>query len=262
MITKPGPDGLLSRFNKAAKSLLGATAVGMMLLGGSASHASSLPPPDIAPSTQPDDSVNYEYIGNRTIRLTGTINTKTAIEVIEKMLELSRKDPKADIELRINSGGGEVNAGFAIYDVMKSLPNDVRTVCEGNAQSMAAFLLSAGTQGKRFAYPNCEIMYHQPSWGETGQITDMQITTAQGNVSKDRMIKLLSRDSGWPERVIRDLLERNFYPTTQEAKEMGFIDHLIEDPNPDPLPAPKTQLPDNFCANRGRLHMELCRPAP
>lgn len=261
MTTKPSPDGLLSRFNKAAKSFLGATAIGMILLGGSVSHASPPSPPDTTTSAQPDDSVNYEYLGNRTIRLTGTINTKTAIEVIEKLLELSRKDPKADIELRINSGGGEVSAGFAIYDVMKSLPNDVRTVCEGNAQSMAAFLLSAGTPGKRFAYPSCEIMYHQPSWGETGQITDMQITTAQGNVSKERMIKILAKDSGWSPKVIRDLLERNFYPTTQEAKEMGFIDHLIEDPAPDPAPAPKTQLPANFCANPGRQHMELCRPS-
>lgn len=259
MTTKTSPQGLLSRFNKAAKSLLGAGALGLMLIGGSAA-ANPAPAPDANVTAQPNNSVNYEYVGNRTIRLTGAINTETAVAIIQKMMELSQKDPVADIELRINSGGGEVDAGLAIYDVMRSLPNDIRTVCEGNAQSMAAILLSGGTQGKRFAYPNCEIMYHQPSWGKNGQITDMQITTAQGNALKNRMNGLLARDSGWPERVIRDLLERNFYPTTEEAREMGFIDQIIADPNPGPAAPPKTQLPDGFCDNPGRRHMQVCRP--
>src|SRR5688572_23166346 len=101
MTTRPGPGRILSRFNQTAKSFLGGTAIGMMLPARSVSHAPAPPPPDTTTSAQPDDSVNYEYLGNRTIRLTGPINTKTAIEVIEKLLELSRKDPKADIELRI-----------------------------------------------------------------------------------------------------------------------------------------------------------------
>jgi len=260
MSTDPKPaTGLLSRFNRAATYIVSAVAAaGLLLVAGSA-YTDQAPESLVAGARQ-SNSVNYEYAGDRTIRLTGSINKATAVAVIDKMLELSKEDPRADIELRINSPGGVVSDGLAILDVMKSLPNDVRTVCEGEAQSMAAFILSAGTPGKRFAYPNCEIMFHQPSWGETGQITDMQITTAQGNVSKDRLNKILAENSGWPENVIRDLLERNFYPNADEAKQMGFIDQIINDPRPDPAAAPKTQLPNGFCDNPGRRHLHICRP--
>lgn len=253
------PAGLVSRFNKAAKALLGATTIGLLLMGGSVA-ADTARQSQPATATQQDEDINYEYDGGRTIRLTGSVNKATAIKIIDKMIELSKADPNADIELRISSGGGSVPDGMAIYDVMKSLPNDIRTVCEGEAQSMAAFLLSAGTQGKRYAYPNCEIMYHQPSWGTRGQITDMEIITSQGNVSKDQMIEIIAEDTGWSEKVIRDLLERNFYPTAEEAKEMGFIDHIIEEQNPDAAPTPKTKLPDGFCDNPGRNHMDICSP--
>ncbi len=257
MSTKTKPQGLFSRFNKVA-SWLGGAALSVALLAGCVSSEASTPPKTNA--TQQDNDLNYEYLGGRTIRLTGVINKATATAVIEKMLELSRKDPNTDIELRINSPGGVVSDGFAIYDVMKSLPNDVRTVCEGEAQSMAAFLLSAGTQGKRFSYQNCEIMYHQPSWGAQGQITDMDVTTAQGNVSKDRMINIIAGDTGLPVKTVRGLLERNFYPSAKEAQAMGFIDHVIKGPKPEVKPAPKTTLPEGFCDNPGRRHMGLCQP--
>lgn len=258
------PSRLFSRFNKAAKTFLASTALGAVLASGTAMAAdpagssSSLTPV----AAQQNHAVNYEYVGNRTIRLSGPVNQETAEAIINKMIALSQEDPDADIELRINSPGGDVNQGMAIYDVMKSLPNDIRTVCEGNAQSMGAFLLSAGTQGKRYSYPNCEIMYHQPSWGTNGKITDMTITTAEGNATKDKMIRVIAEDTGWSEKVVRDLLERNFYPNAEEAREMGFIDHVIEETKPDPAPTPKTKanLPGGFCDNQGRKHMDLCQP--
>lgn len=268
MVSSKQPGGLLSSFNRASfnttgfakstRALFAAAAIG--LLAGCAGPAIAQNTDYPTPITHSQQSDDYVYDDARTVRLSGNITPSVAEKVITKLLELSRQDPEADIELRINSGGGSVVAGMAIYDVMKSLPNDIRTVCEGEAQSMAAFLLSAGAQGKRYTYPNCEIMYHQPSWGVNGQITDMDVITAQGNASKDAMIRIIAEDSGWSEDFIRNLLERNFYPTAKEAKEMGFVDHIIRDQNPDPAAPPKFRLPDGFCDNPGRRYIDECRP--
>lgn len=194
-----------------------------------------------------------------TVRLLGPITDKSATEVINKMKSLSQKDPKSDIEFIINSGGGSVTAGFAIYDVMQSLPNDIKTVCEGHASSMAAFLLASGTNGKRYTYPNCEIMFHQPSWGTSGQITDMNITVSAGNQMKERMIKILSNHTGWTPNIMRDMTERNFYIYGDEATDMGFVDKTIEPGKPHIAPVKRDTLPPSFCNKPGHSYIPPCR---
>lgn len=207
-------------------------------------------------STEPPKTDNNT---DMTIRLLGPIDDKSATVIINKMKSLSKKDPKSDIELIINSGGGSVTAGFAIYDVMQSLPNDIKTVCEGQAASMAAFLLSSGTAGKRYSYPNCEIMFHQPSWGKNGQITDINITASAGNQMKERMIKILSQHTGWTPNILRDMMERNFYIYGDEATSMGFVDKTIEPSKPLADPVKRDKLPPSFCKKPGRSYIPSCR---
>lgn len=196
---------------------------------------------------------------SRTIRLLGAVTEHSATDVINQMKALSKEDPNADIEFIINSPGGSISAGFAIYDVMRSLPNDIKTVCEGKAMSMGAFLLSAGTQGKRYTYPNCDIMYHQPSWGTNGKITDMENVVDYGNNMKGRMIRIISTHTGWEPHILRDMMEQDFFVDGAEAQQLGFVDHIIQPAKPDPTPAPRT-LPENFCDKPGRSYIPACRP--
>lgn len=258
-----GQSGIFAQLKRLTFSFLGASALGLILNGCSAPDNPTPQQPTAAKAASAQailisSGLKEEKPESRVIRLSGEVTTEMATAIIDKMIELSKADPKADIELRINSPGGSVDAGMAIYDVMQSLPNDIRTVCEGEAQSMAAVLLVAGAQGKRYAYPHCTVMMHQPSWGARGKITDMQIITAQGVHDKKRMAEVLSLHTGQPLSTMYQLFDRELYPHENELKEMGIIDHIM--PQKLPKVESKSKLPDNFCNDPGRQHIPLCNP--
>ena len=152
------------------------------------------------------------------------VNDTTASLIIAQLLFLEGQDPDKDISLYINSPGGSVTAGMAIYDTMNYIKCDVSTICVGLAASMGAFLLSSGAKGKRFALPNSEIMIHQPLAGAQGQITDIKIHTDRLVRIKDKLNHILSENTGRPlDEIIRDT-ERDNFLTAAEAKDYGLID--------------------------------------
>lgn len=163
----------------------------------------------------------------RIIFLGSEVNDVTASLAVAQMLFLEAEDPDKDIQLYINSPGGSVTAGFAIYDTMQYIKCDVSTICIGMAASMGAFLLTAGAKGKRFALPNSEIMIHQPLGGARGQATDIQIHAEQILKIKNRLNEILSERTGQPlERIQRDT-ERDYFMSANQAKEYGIIDQVI-----------------------------------
>ena len=145
-----------------------------------------------------------------------------------QLLYLEAQDPDKDISLYINSPGGSVTAGMAIYDTMNYIKCDVSTICIGMAASMGAFLLSSGAKGKRYALPNAEIMIHQPSAGTQGQITDMAIHLKRLETIKKRMNKILSENTGKPIEVVTADCERDNFMTAEEALEYGLIDKVFD----------------------------------
>ena len=145
-----------------------------------------------------------------------------------QLLYLEAQDPDKDIQLYINSPGGSVTDGMAIYDTMQYVKCDVSTICVGMAASMGAFLLSAGAKGKRIALPNAEIMIHQPSAGTQGQITDMAIHLRRLEIIKKRLNTILSENTGKPIEVVTADCERDNFMTAQEAMEYGLIDKVID----------------------------------
>jgi ATP-dependent Clp protease protease subunit len=164
---------------------------------------------------------------DRIIFLGEEINNVTANLVVAQLLFLEAEDPDKDIYLYINSPGGSVTAGMAIYDTMQYIKADVSTICIGMAASMGAFLLSGGAKGKRFAVPNAEVMIHQPLGGASGQATDIQIHAEHILRIKKRLNKLLSENTGQPlEKIERDV-ERDYFMTAEEAKAYGLIDEII-----------------------------------
>ena len=164
---------------------------------------------------------------DRIIFLGEEVNETTASLVIAQLLFLESEDPGKDIQLYINSPGGMVTAGLAIYDTLNYIKCDVSTICMGLAASMGAFLLSSGTKGKRFALPNSEIMIHQPSGGAKGQATEIEIVAENILKTKKRLNEILAKNTGKPyEQVVADC-ERDHYLTAQEAKEYGLIDDVI-----------------------------------
>jgi ATP-dependent Clp protease protease subunit len=164
---------------------------------------------------------------DRIIFLGGEIFDATADLVVAQMLFLEAKDPDKDIQLYINSPGGSVTAGLAIYDTMQYIKSDVSTICIGLAASMGAFLLSAGTKGKRFALPNSEILIHQPLGGARGQASDIQIHAEQIIKLKKRLNKILAERTGQSlEKIERDT-DRDFFMSAHDAKEYGIIDEVI-----------------------------------
>ena len=165
---------------------------------------------------------------DRIIFLGGEINDDTANLVVAQMLFLEMEDPQADISLYINSPGGSVTDGLAIYDTMQYIKCDVSTICMGMAASMGAFLLSAGTKGKRLALPNSTIMIHQPLGGYKGQATDMEIHTRYMLDTKERLNRILSENTGKPLDIIKNDTERDNFMTAQEALEYGLIDKVID----------------------------------
>jgi ATP-dependent Clp protease protease subunit len=167
-------------------------------------------------------------LNDRIILLNEDVNSASAGVVVAQLLYLEGQDPEKDISLYINSPGGVITDGMAIYDTMQYIKCDVSTICIGMAASMGSFLLAAGTKGKRFALPNSEIMIHQPSGGAQGQATDISIHANHILRIKDRLNHILSERTGQPLEVIQRDTERDNFMTAQEALEYGLIDKVIE----------------------------------
>ena len=167
-------------------------------------------------------------LNDRIIFLSEEVNDATASLVVAQLLYLEAQDPDKDIQFYINSPGGSVTAGMAIYDTMRYIKCDVATICVGMAASMGAFLLSAGTKGKRMALPNAEIMIHQPSAGNQGQITDMAIHMKRLQTIKERMNRILADNTGKSVEEVTAACERDNFMTAQEAMEFGIIDRVLE----------------------------------
>ncbi len=167
-------------------------------------------------------------LNDRIIILSEEVNDTTASLVVAQLLYLESQDPDKDISFYINSPGGSISAGMAIYDTMQYIKCDVSTICIGMAASMGSFLLAAGAKGKRYALPNSEIMIHQPLGGMQGQATDIKIHADHIIRIKDRMNHLLSQMTGQPLEVIQQDTERDNFMTAQQAQEYGLIDKVFE----------------------------------
>ncbi|HHX60569.1 MAG TPA: ATP-dependent Clp endopeptidase proteolytic subunit ClpP [Epulopiscium sp.] len=165
---------------------------------------------------------------DRIILLGDEVNHVTANLIVAQLLFLEADDPDKDISLYINSPGGSIVDGMAIYDTMQYIKPDVSTICMGMAASMGAFLLAGGTKGKRLALPNAEIMIHQPSGGARGQATDIQIHAEHIIKTKKRMNEMLSENTGQPLKKIEKDVERDYFMSAAEGKEYGIIDQVIE----------------------------------
>ena len=163
----------------------------------------------------------------RIIFLGEEVNDVTAGLVVSQLLFLESEDPDKDINLYINSPGGSVTAGMAIYDTMQYVKCDVSTMCMGMAASMGAFLLSGGTKGKRLALPNAEIMIHQPSGGAKGQATEIQIAAENILKTKKKLNEIIAANTGKPIEQVAQDTERDYYMSAEEAKEYGIIDSII-----------------------------------
>ncbi len=164
----------------------------------------------------------------RIIFLGGPINDAVANSVIAQLLFLEHEDPKKDINLYLNSPGGSVTAGMAIYDTMQYVKPDVSTMCVGMAASMGAVLLGAGAKGKRRALPNSEVLLHQVMGGAEGQATEIEITARQIIKIKDKINQILAKHTGQPLAKIEKDTDRDFYMTPEEAKEYGLIDEILK----------------------------------
>ena len=167
-------------------------------------------------------------LNDRIVFLGEEVNATTASLVVAQLLYLEAQDPDKEIQFYINSPGGSVTDGMAIYDTMQYIKCDVSTICIGMAASMGAFLLSSGAKGKRMALPNAEIMIHQPSAGTQGQITDMAIHLRRLEIIKTRMNRILSENTGKPIEVVTADCERDNFMTAQEAQEYGLVDKVLD----------------------------------
>ena len=166
-------------------------------------------------------------LNDRIVMLSEEVNDTTASLIVAQLLYLEAQDPDKDIQFYINSPGGVITSGLAIYDTMQYIKCDVATICIGMAASMGAFLLSAGTKGKRMALPNAEIMIHQPSGGAQGQATDIQIQARRIQAMKQKLNEILAANTGKPLEQIAADTERDNFMTAQEALEYGIIDKVI-----------------------------------
>lgn len=174
---------------------------------------------------------NYDIysrlLKDRIIFLGEEVNETTASLVVAQLLFLESEDPNKDIQLYINSPGGMVTAGMAIYDTMQYIKCDVSTICIGLAASMGAFLLAGGAKGKRYALPNAEVMIHQPSGGAKGQATEIQIAAENILKTKKKLNQILAENTGKPYDVVATDTERDYYMSAEEAREYGLIDEVI-----------------------------------
>ncbi len=163
----------------------------------------------------------------RVVFLVGEVNDHMANLVIAQLLFLESENPEKDISLYINSPGGSVSAGMAIYDTMNFIKPDVSTLCMGMAASMGAFLLSSGTKGKRFSLPNSKVMIHQPLGGARGQATEIEIAAREIIKTREQLNKILAGNTGQPLSRIENDTERDYYLSAGEAKEYGLVDQVI-----------------------------------
>ena len=166
-------------------------------------------------------------LNDRIVMLSEEVNDTTASLIVAQLLYLEAQDPDKDIQFYINSPGGVITAGMAIYDTMQYIKPDVSTICIGMAASMGAFLFSSGAKGKRIALPNAEIMIHQPSGGSQGQATDIQIQAERILKVKKRLNEILAGNTGKDLAVIERDTERDHFMTAEEAREYGLIDKVI-----------------------------------
>ena len=164
---------------------------------------------------------------DRIVFISGEIDDASANTVVAQLIYLEAKNPEKDICVYINSPGGSVTAGMAIYDTMKYVKCDVSTICVGLAASMGAFLLAAGTKGQRFCLPNSEVMIHQPLGGAKGQASDIEITARHIMRTKKKMIEMLSKNTGQPVKKVEKDVDRDYYMTAEEAVEYGLVDKVI-----------------------------------
>ena len=164
---------------------------------------------------------------DRIIMLGSPIDDQVANSIVAQLLFLDAENPDKDISLYINSPGGSITAGMAIYDTMQFIKADVQTICIGMAASMGAFLLAAGTKGKRYALPNSEVMIHQPLGGAQGQATEIEIAAKRILFLRDKLKKILAENTGQPLEVIQRDTDRDKFMTAEQAKEYGLIDHII-----------------------------------
>lgn len=168
----------------------------------------------------------------RIVFLSGPVNDDSANIVIAQLLFLEAEDPKKDIYLYINSPGGSVSAGLALYDTMQHIKPDVSTICVGLAASMGAVLLSAGAKGKRYVLPNSEVMIHQPWGGTEGQASDIAITAKHILRTRETLNKILAKNTGKPLSQIEKDTDRDFYMSAEESKKYGIIDEIYKPKNP------------------------------
>ena len=166
-------------------------------------------------------------LNDRIIMLSGEVNDAMASVIVAQLLYLEGQDPDKDISLYINSPGGSVTAGMAIYDTMQYIKCDVSTICIGLAASMGAFLLSSGAKGKRYALANSEIMIHQPSGGARGQATDIKIVADHILKTKENLNRILSENTGKPIEIVAQDTERDNFMSAQEACDYGLVDKVI-----------------------------------
>ncbi len=167
-------------------------------------------------------------LNDRIIMLNEEVNMNTASLIVAQLLYLEGQDASKDISLYINSPGGSVTDGMAIYDTMQYIKCDVSTICMGMAASMGAFLLAAGAKGKRYALPNCDIMIHQPSGGAKGQATDINIHAQHILKTKEKLNRILSEKTGQPYEIIAADTERDNFMDAQQALKYGIVDKIIE----------------------------------
>lgn len=168
---------------------------------------------------------------DRIIFLTGEINDNVANTVVAQLIYLEGKNPDKEIHLYINSPGGSVSAGLAIYDTIKFIKCPVSTICIGLCASMAAVLLSAGTKGKRLCLPNSEVMIHQPLGGVQGQATDIEITARHILSIKEKLIDILSENTGQPKEKVSKDIDRDYFMTSEDALKYGIVDRVISKRN-------------------------------
>ena len=166
-------------------------------------------------------------LNDRIVMLSEEVNDTTASLIVAQLLFLEAQDPDKDIQFYINSPGGSITAGMAIYDTMQYIKPDVSTICIGMAASMGAFLLSSGAKGKRFALPNAEIMIHQPSGGSQGQATDIEIQAKRILKMKEKLNKMLADNTGKPYELIAADTERDNFMSAEEAVQYGLIDKIL-----------------------------------
>ena len=168
---------------------------------------------------------------DRIIMLGSGIDDNVANSIVAQLLFLEAEDPEKDISIYINSPGGSITAGMAIYDTMQFIKPDIQTICIGMAASMGAFLLTAGTKGKRYALPNAEVMIHQPLGGAQGQATEIEIAAKRILFLRDKLNGIMSERTGQSLEVIAKDTDRDNFMTAKQAKEYGLIDHIIERSN-------------------------------